>query len=118
MGLAVETTASTAEIWVMVIVMSAVTLFLAGAATFGGWLQRRAPRSAQSPTRAWAVAENAQAGDTVGEVEPGMPTEAAGPLGPTGAGQVPVPSPRSGEPGEAAAPYAGSGAKRDGAPGN
>ena len=89
MGLAVQTTASTAEIWVIVIVMSILTFVLCAAPGMGSLLQRRA-------------AANRTA-------RPDWPAEEAG--------GVAVPPPRSGQRGEAELPYAGSGAKRDGEPG-
>src|SRR5690348_3473239 len=104
MGLAAATTASTAEIWVMVIVMSAVTFFLAVAATFGAWLQRRAPREPQSPGVRWAESEAVQPASGAygpdGEALPGWPA-AAGPLS--------VPPQRGGEAGEPAQAGADSG---------
>jgi hypothetical protein len=99
MGLAVHTTASTAEIWVIVVAMSILTFILAAAPALGGWLQRRA--SENRPDR---LERPAQAAGDVAASEPH-------------AGPVAVPPQRSGAAGEAgagAAPYAGSGARRDG----
>ena len=95
MGLAVVTTASTAEIWVIVVIMSILTFILCAAPAWANWLQQRAA----SDTRARRGAQ-AQAGEVRAQ-----------------AGDVAVPPPRSGQPGEAELPYAGSAAKRDGEPG-
>jgi hypothetical protein len=95
MDLAVQTTASTAEIWVIVIVMSIVTAILCAAPAWGDWLQQRAA-SAQRARR------DSQVQVQAGEAQ---------------AGGVTVPPPRGAQRDEAELPYAGSGAKREGEPG-